>query len=214
MESIPFWLAHYGYAGLAVLLTLGIIGLPIPDETLLAFAGHLIAKGKLALIPTIGTAFLGSVCGITISYALGRWARHYFIGKSHRILRIDVERLEKVQDWFAHRGRLLLFFGYFVPGVRHVTAFVAGSSRLHMAIFGLFAYTGALFWSVSFIILGYFLQEGWRHLSVTMHKITIVGGLVSVVASLMVFLLRRRQCSAPMWLSRLLVVLIVLAVFS
>ena len=214
MESIPFWLAHYGYAGLAVLLTLGIIGLPIPDETLLAFAGHLIAKGKLALIPTIGTAFLGSVCGITISYALGRWAGHYFIEKSHRILRIDVERLEKVRDWFAHRGRLLLFFGYFVPGVRHVTAFVAGSSRLHMAIFGLFAYTGALFWCVSFIILGYFLQEGWRHLSVTMHKITIVGGLVSVVASLMVFLLRRRQCSAPMWLSRLLVVLIVLAVFS
>jgi membrane protein DedA with SNARE-associated domain len=212
MESIPFWLAHYGYAGLAVLLTLGIIGLPIPDETLLAFAGHLIAKGKLALIPTIGTAFLGSVCGITISYALGRWAGHYFIGKSHRIWRI--ERLEKVRDWFAHRGKLLLFFGYFVPGVRHVTAFVAGSSRLHMAIFGLFAYTGALFWCVSFIILGYFLQEGWRHLSVTMHKITIVGGLVSVVASLMVFLLRRRQCSAPMWLSRLLVVLIVLAVFS
>src|SRR5215471_8430005 len=89
MESIPFWLAHYGYAGLAVLLTLGIIGLPIPDETLLAFAGHLIAKGKLALIPTIGTAFLGSVCGITISYALGRWTGHYFIEKSHRILRID-----------------------------------------------------------------------------------------------------------------------------
>jgi hypothetical protein len=47
-----------------------------------------------------------------------------------------------------------------------------------------------------------------------MHKITIVAGLVFVVVALMVFLLRRRQCSAPMWLSRLLVVLIVLAVFS
>jgi len=51
---------------------------------------------------------------------------------------------------------------------------------------------------VSFIILGYFLQEGWRHLSVTMHKITIVAGLVFVVVALTVFLLRRRQCSAPL----------------
>jgi membrane protein DedA with SNARE-associated domain len=197
MESVPFWLTHYGYVGLAVLLMLGIIGLPIPDETLLAFAGHLIAKGKLALIPTIGTAFLGSVCGISISYALGRWAGHYFIEKSHCILRIDVEQLEKVRDWFALRGRLLLFFGYFVPGVRHFTAFVAGSTRLHMGVFGLFGYTGALFWSVSFIVLGYFLQEGWSHLSVTMHQITIVAGLVFVAAALLVFLLRRRQCSAP-----------------
>jgi membrane protein DedA with SNARE-associated domain len=198
MESVPFWLTHYGYAGLAVLLMLGIIGLPIPDETLLAFAGHLIAKGKLALIPTIGTAFLGSVCGITISYALGRWAGHYFIGKAHRILRIDVQQLEKVRDWFAHRGRLLLFFGYFVPGVRHFTAFVAGSSRLHMGIFGVFAYTGALFWSVSFIVLGYFLQEGWRHLSVTMHTITVVAGLAFGLAALLVFLLRRKQRAAPL----------------
>src|SRR5215467_8988674 len=195
MESIPFWLAHYGYAGLSVLLMLGIVGLPIPDETLLAFAGHLIAKGKLALIPTIGTAFLGSVCGISISYVLGRWASHYFVEKSHRILRIDVQQLEKIRNWFAHRGRLLLFFGYFVPGVRHFTAFVAGSSTLHMGIFALFAYTGAFFWSVSFIILGYFMQEGWKHLSVTMHKVTIVASLVCVAAGLVVFLLRRKQYS-------------------
>ena len=198
MESIPFWLAQYGYAGLALLLMLGIIGLPIPDETLLAFAGHLIAKGKLAWIPTIGAAFLGSVCGITISYALGRWAGHYFVNTSHRILRIDAEQLEKVRDWFAHRGRLLLLFGYFVPGVRHFTAFVAGSSRLHMGIFGLFAYTGALLWTVSFIALGFFLQEGWRHLSVTMHKITVIAGLLFIAAALLAFLLRRRQRSSTL----------------
>jgi membrane protein DedA with SNARE-associated domain len=195
MESVPFWLTHYGYAGLPVLLMLGIIGLPIPDETLLAFAGHLIAKGKLALIPTIGTAFLGSVCGISISYVLGRWAGHYFVEKSHRILRMDVEQLEKIRDWFAHRGRLLLFFGYFIPGVRHFTAFVAGSSRLHMGTFALFAYTGAFFWSVSFIILGYFLQEGWTHLSVTMHRVTVVAALVFFATALLVFLLRRKQYS-------------------
>src|ERR1043166_4184744 len=114
MESVPFWLTHYGYAGLSVLLMLGIIGLPIPDETLLAFAGHLVAKGKLAFFPTIATAFLGSVCGLTVSYALGRWAAHYFIGGRHRLLRINSEQLDRVRLWFSHRGKLLLFFGYFI----------------------------------------------------------------------------------------------------
>jgi len=64
-----------------------------------------------------------------------------------------------------------------------------------MGIFGLFAYTGAFFWSVSFIMLGYFLQEGWRNLSVTMHNITIVALLMSTAAALVVYLLRRRQSS-------------------
>ena len=195
VSSIPFWLTHYGYAGLSVLLMLGIIGLPIPDETLLAFAGHLVAKGKLALLPTIGTAFLGSLCGITVSYALGRWAGYYFIQGPHRILRIDSQQLDRIRDWFSHRGKLVLFFGYFIPGVRHLTAFVAGSSRLHIGIFGLFAYTGALFWSLTFIVVGYFLQEGWRHLSVTMHKVTIGAGLVFVVAALVFLFMRRKPCS-------------------
>ncbi len=193
MESVPFWLIHYGYAALFVLLMVGIVGLPLPDETLLAFAGHLISKGKLAFVPTIGTAFLGSLCGITVSYALGRWAGAYFMEKLHPILRFDVGQLEKVRNWFAHRGALLLFFGYFVPGVRHFTALIAGSSKLPVPVFALFAYTGALFWSVTFIALGYSLQEGWKYLSVTMHEISVVTVLVFVLIALIALLLGRWQ---------------------
>jgi membrane protein DedA with SNARE-associated domain len=50
-QAISYWIAHYGYAGLFTLLLLGIVGLPVPDETLLVYAGYLIGKGELAAVP-------------------------------------------------------------------------------------------------------------------------------------------------------------------
>ena len=58
-ETILRWVTEYGYIGIFSLLTLGIIGAPIPDEGLLAFAGYLVYKGQLQLFPTMATAFLG-----------------------------------------------------------------------------------------------------------------------------------------------------------
>ena len=44
MEIITQWISHYGYFGLFSLLMLGIVGLPVPDETLLTFAGYLVVE--------------------------------------------------------------------------------------------------------------------------------------------------------------------------
>ena len=75
------WVTEYGYIGIFSLLALGIIGAPIPDEGLLAFAGYLVYNEKLQLFPTLAAAFLGSVCSITLSYGLGRTIGHYLITK-------------------------------------------------------------------------------------------------------------------------------------
>ena len=53
MELGMEWIAQYGYLAIFVLLMLGIIGLPVPDETILLFAGYLSFKGDLRLEPTL-----------------------------------------------------------------------------------------------------------------------------------------------------------------
>ena len=63
---------HYGYAGLLVALVLGIVGLPLPDETLLAAAGVLVHRGELSPVPTLLVALAGSCGGITLSFVIGR----------------------------------------------------------------------------------------------------------------------------------------------
>ena len=51
MEHGLDWIARHGYPALFVLLVLGIVGLPVPDETVLTFVGYLSAKGMLRLEP-------------------------------------------------------------------------------------------------------------------------------------------------------------------
>ncbi len=43
------WITQYGYLAIFCLLMFGIVGLPVPDETLLTFSGYLIYKGSFAL---------------------------------------------------------------------------------------------------------------------------------------------------------------------
>src|SRR5882672_3710500 len=64
------WISAYRYLEVFVLLMLGIVGLPIPDETLLVFTGYLIFRGKLHPTGVFVAAFSGSASGISISYLL------------------------------------------------------------------------------------------------------------------------------------------------
>ena len=44
MNLVFHWIVQYGYAALIGSMMLGIIGLPIPHETLLMFAGYLVSR--------------------------------------------------------------------------------------------------------------------------------------------------------------------------
>jgi membrane protein DedA with SNARE-associated domain len=192
-ERMHSWVTDYGYLGIFVLLVLGIVGVPVPDETLLTYVGHLSARGELRLLPTIIAAVLGSSCGITISYFLGRTAGNWLMTKFGPFLHITPPRMEKVHGWFERFGRWTLVIGYFIPGVRHLTAFAAGTSRLEFPVFSLFAYSGALIWSNAFILAGYFLSREWRKVGHLGHTIIAAAAAVILLgAGAVTYLLHRR----------------------
>ena len=47
MSHVFAWIAQYGYGAIFLLLMLGVVGLPVPDETLLVYCGYLISKGVM-----------------------------------------------------------------------------------------------------------------------------------------------------------------------
>jgi membrane protein DedA with SNARE-associated domain len=99
----------------------------------------------------------------------------------YRDLRLSPEQIGRVQDWFRRAGRWVLAFGYFVPGVRLVTAYVAGVSGLPFLDYAVFAYTGGLFWSLILIGIGYFLGEGWGCSQMPLqHDLGILVGIALV----------------------------------
>jgi membrane protein DedA with SNARE-associated domain len=178
MNTLLLWVTHYGYIGIFSLLMFGMIGLPIPDETLLAAIGFLISKGHLSFIPAVLAAFLGSICGISISYVIGRTGGFYLIKKYGYLVRITEDKLNRAEHWFHRGGKWSLILGYFLPGIRHLTAIVAGATKLEYPSFALFAYFGGFIWTISFISLGYFFTEKWATISEHIHRdLLIVTGI-------------------------------------
>jgi len=150
---------QHGSVWLFFLLALGIVGLPIPDETLLASAGYLIARGKLALLPTLAAGYGGAIFGITGSYIIGLTAGSFLVKKYGRWIGLTEARAAKAHYWFDRFGVWALFFGYYIPGVRHFTGYVAGTLREPYAKFATFAYGGAIVWASTFFLIGYFLGK-------------------------------------------------------
>jgi membrane protein DedA with SNARE-associated domain len=197
MEAVFGWVATYGYGALFFLLVLGIVGLPIPDETLLVFCGYLISKGKLSAPGTYLAALAGSCCGITVSYFIGRTAGLGVVHRFGKYLHVNEGQLERVHRWFDRRGHWALLFGYYVAGIRHFTAIIAGASKLEFYAFAIFAWTGAATWVAVFLTLGYVIGEQWRSVAETVHGYVTEASLVGIALAGLFFgvrwIMRRRR---------------------
>ncbi len=189
------WIARYGYVSIFLLLMFGIVGLPVPDETLLLFVGYLSFKGELRLEPALATAFLGSACGISLSYALGRFVGFPAVRKFAPLFHLQPEHVAKTRRWVERWGKYSVLVAYFIPGVRHVAALVVGASLLSPTVFAPLAYTGALLWSATFIGLGYVAGEEWRQLSSVLHPALVIGTILVILALVSVLLVMRRRGS-------------------
>ncbi len=177
MEFVFEWITQYGLIALFLCLVLGIVGLPIPDETLMVFCGYLISKGTLAAGPTWATAFAGSICGITISYWLGRQFGMSVFTKYGRYFFFTPDKLDLVLKWFDRVGPGVLFIGYYIAGVRHFSAVVAGTGDIRYWKFALFAYSGGAVWVSTFLAFGYIVGENWKAMAQQAHRTMAWAGL-------------------------------------
>jgi membrane protein DedA with SNARE-associated domain len=194
MESVFQWVSTYGYGAIFLLLMLGIVGLPVPDETLLVFCGYLISKGKMHPLGAWLSALAGSWCGISLSYTIGRTLGLGVVHRFGKYLHITEERLQRVHQWFDRIGHWALFVGYYIAGVRHFTAIVAGTSKLSFPSFIAFAWSGGLLWVSTFLTLGYFLGENWKRIADSIHEYLLYASIaLIVVASCYYLFLRRRK---------------------
>lgn len=162
MQSMIELLNHYGYIALLVSLTLELIAFPLPGEVLMIYCGFLISQQKLNWILSILVSCSGVMFGVTLSYFIGRTVGAAFFDKYGRYIHMDKERLERISAWFKRYGNKLLVITYFIPGVRHVTGYFSGLTRISYKDFAVNAYIGAFIWTATFISLGKVLGANWE----------------------------------------------------
>jgi membrane protein DedA with SNARE-associated domain len=189
-EFLTHWLAQYGSLALFAIMALGIVGLPIPEESTLVFAGVLVYRGHLEPGSAIAAAFLGSSCGISVSYLLGRTLGLRLVKRYGNYLRITPDSIDRAHARFEQVGRWALMVGYFLPGIRHLTAIAAGTTKLEYPDFALFAYAGALVWSFSFVSLGVVVGHQWRRVTEQIHDNLALASLAVVACLLLAWLVR------------------------
>src|ERR1051325_4028838 len=104
LTSLTRWISEYGHLGLFTLLILGIVGLPVPDETLLVFSGYLIQQGSFSASKTWVAACVGTLSGIAISDLLGRTLGYQLIVKYGSRFGVTEKRYHQVHEWFRGVG--------------------------------------------------------------------------------------------------------------
>lgn len=178
----------YGYVVLLAGLFLEFVALPFPGETTLTYSGYLSYKGILHLAPVIGIGFVGTTLGMTLTYWIGRSAGMPFLNRYGKWIFLTPAKLLKTRRWFLRYGPKLLFIGYFIPGVRHFTGYLAGIMGVPFRTFSLYTYTGAIFWVTGFAFLGYGFGPRWEFIIslIELHawKVFVVLGVIGLLYTL------------------------------
>lgn len=187
--TIIYYIQQYGYIGLFGLFILGLVGLPIPDEVILAFVGFLSYQGKMNYFLTLLAAGAGSVVGMSFSYWLGNKLGKAFFKKHGKKVNLSMNHIERVEEWFLQHEGLIIIVGYFIPGVRHVTSIVSGILKYSYRKFIVYTVAGATIWVGTFVSIGYLLGENWKVFIQTLQRQLHIWLILSVIfIGLLVFL--------------------------
>jgi membrane protein DedA with SNARE-associated domain len=148
-----------GYPGIAAIVGLESMGVPMPGETTLIAASYLAATGDLSLPLVIGSAILGSVVGDSIGYAVGRKGRRRFLDRYGRYVRISPETLARADRYFVRHGAKTVLLGRFFPLLRILAGPLAGTAKMPYHRFLAANFFGAFIWATTMGIFAFFFGK-------------------------------------------------------
>ncbi len=123
-------IAHLGYVGIAMILILGGLGLPIPEEAPVLLAAVLSRNGKMLAPLALATCLAGVLLGDFVVYFLG-----YVHGE--KVLSLPLTRRlltrareAQIKGYFHRHGFKILVLGRFAVGFRTAAYLTAGILKL------------------------------------------------------------------------------------
>jgi membrane protein DedA with SNARE-associated domain len=124
------FVAQLGYLGIALILILGGLGLPIPEEAPVILAGVLSRNGSMLPLLAFATCLIGVLIGDFVVYFLG-----YYHGE--KVLSLPVTRRlltrgreAQIKGYFHRHGFKILVLGRFAVGFRTAAYLTAGILKL------------------------------------------------------------------------------------
>jgi len=171
------------------------LGLPLPEDVSLVTGGYLSYVGAAGFVPMLAVAFAGILAGDLLIFLAGRrygsdlaesgWCSRFF----------SAQKRCRVEQYFERHGDGLVVAARFLPGLRAVTYFVVGTSRMATWRFLLLDSVAACVSAPVWLVLGRKLGRHLPDLLVWVERVHLlllgVGGLL--VAASVIAMLRRAQ---------------------
>lgn len=174
-----------------VLLAAG-FGLPLPEDIPLVMGGVLVHRGQANLWVMILVGYLGIIIGDSIMFMLGRRfgtrvGSRPAPGFFGRI--VTPEKRAQVEGLFKKHGEKIVMLARFLPGVRTVTYFTAGSVGMRYSHFVIYDSIAALASAPIFVVLGYYFGSDIESLlaRIASGERKVLGVLVAVLVAYFVF---------------------------
>jgi len=191
--------SHLSIWGPFIVLLLCGLGLPIPEDIVLAVAGVL---GTIAGRPWYEVALLmyvGVLGGDCITFFAGRHVGGWVLTSKWFQRILSPQKQAKVVDFFDRHGWKGLFLGRFLPGLRAPIFFTAGSMKVPFVKFLFFDGLAGLISVPVFVWLGHWLwsrfQDDFEKFEHTLSKSQsyVFWGMLSFAVICILFFLPWRR---------------------
>ena len=176
-----YWVAFFA----ALLETTVGIGLFLPGSTLILFLGALSARGYLDTGDIIWFAVFGAILGDNINYYLGRRYGAKWIEKGFWFL--TSEHIKKTRNFMDAHGAKSILLGRFVPSVKEIVPFIAGSVRMNKRTFMFWNILGAVGWGFEWVLAGYIFAQSLNLAELWLSRAGLFFALLVITGAILYF---------------------------
>ncbi len=182
MEALLHGIAHHGYSILFAAVFLEAIGFPVPAALALLIAGAASASGDLITALAAASALSALVLGDTCMFLIGKYTGWWLLGLLCRISVNPESCIVSSAASFYRRGRLVLIFAKFIPGINTMAPPLAGSMNMRPAQFLLLDFAGAALYTGVYMAVGYGFSGAIAAVTRGYHLFGRVMGWVAIAA--------------------------------
>ena len=161
-QIIDWYNDNLNYGTITLLMAIESSFIPFPSELVVPPAAYKALQPgsglNIALIVFFAT--LGALIGAYINYYLAKILGRPIIYKfadsriGHFLL-LDVEKVEKAENYFREHGAISTFVGRLITVIRQLISIPAGLAKMKLAPFTLYTFLGAAIWNCVLALLGY-----------------------------------------------------------
>ena len=174
------FVTDWGYVGIVLIVVLGNVGLPVPEESVLALAGYLVWSGRLQLLPVLIVGVFSAVVGDNLGYWLGhRYGQRAVERYSRSLLR--PRHVMTAERWISRYGLVAICAARFVSGVRFLAGPLAGAVGLPFRSFFAGNLLGAMLFVPYAVGIGYGIGYGLgSYMARLPHSLGEIGHLILI----------------------------------